>query len=241
MSQPTLDIILPCYNPAPSWVDHIITGYGEIAAVIPHADIRVILINDGSSRSIGDEDLLQLKSAIAKFEFISYQKNRGKGYALRQGVAASNADITIYTDVDFPYTTASFIQLYTVLANKEADVAAGVKDATYYAHVPAFRRFISKLLRACTTTVLRLKVSDTQCGLKGFNDSGREMFMRTSIDRYLFDLEFIFLASRNKSLKIKPVEIALRDNVQFSSMRMSILLQESGNFLKILFRSIFTR
>lgn len=241
MSSTSLDIILPCYNPAPQWVEHILTGYAGIKAELQDVDIRVILVNDGSRKQIDQKDIDTLREAIASFQYISYAQNRGKGFALREGVRISDADVTIYTDVDLPYTTGSFITLYKVLRSGNTDIAAGIKDATYYAHVPPFRRFISKLLRTCTSAILRLKVSDTQCGLKGFNAKGRTVFLQTTIDRYLFDLEFIFLASRNRTVQIKPIEIALRDNVQFSSMRMGILIQESGNFLKILFRSIFAR
>jgi glycosyltransferase involved in cell wall biosynthesis len=240
MTSRSLDIILPCYNPATAWVEHIVTGYKEIAALLPDTNIRVLLVNDGSRKLIDEQDISALKTAIARFEYIVYAQNRGKGYALREGVKISDAEITIYTDVDMPYTTASFMALYQRLSGGAADIAAGVKDAAYYAHVPPFRRFISKLLRSCTSTILRLKVSDTQCGLKGFNAKGRNIFLRTTIDRYLFDLEFIFLASRDKSVRVVPVDITLRDNVVFSSMRMGILLQESGNFVKILLRSIFS-
>ncbi|MBK7037383.1 MAG: hypothetical protein IPH42_13850 [Bacteroidetes bacterium] len=84
---------------------------------------------------------------------------------------------------------------------------------------------------------MRLKISDTQCGLKGFNKKGKDIFLKTTINRYLFDLEFIFLVSRQKEVSMVPVEIELKENIQFSSMRTGILLSEGFNFLKIFFKS----
>lgn len=241
MAHTTLDIILPCYNPAAGWTEHIIRAYTDIARSLADTTVRILMVNDGSTRGISDADVQLLQNKIPGFTYITYSNNRGKGYALREGIRRSDAQFTIYTDIDFPYLTNSLLEIFKVLKENAADIAIGIKDGRYYAHVPPFRRFISRLLRTCTSAVLRLKVSDTQCGLKGFNAQGRDLFMQTTIDRYLFDLEFVFLASRDTRIRMQPVEITLRDNVQFSSMRMNILLQESGNFFKICIRSIFAR
>jgi hypothetical protein len=72
--------------------------------------------------------------------------------------------------------------------------------------------------------------------LKGFNQRGKEIFMQTSINRYLFDLEFVFLSARKKAI-IKTIEVQLRPEVTLSTMNWKILLQEGGNFLKIFLRS----
>lgn len=241
MEKEQIDIVLPCFNPGKDWVAHIIDGMQALHVKAPHVTWHCILVNDGSARGIGEHEIQSLQQAIPAFTYIHYTQNRGKGYALRQGVARSNAKYTLFTDVDFPYTIDSVLNIYTALSSNHANIAIGVKDASYYAHVPPFRRFISKILRASSGIILRLKVSDTQCGLKGFDAAGRKLFLQTTIDRYLFDLEFVFLASRNKELQLKPVPVQLRDNVVFSSMPMRIILQESRNFLKIFIRSIFTK
>lgn len=238
MEQQSLDIILPCYNPIEGWHKNIIQSYNYIKLQLPDVNIKLILINDGAARGINDSLIAEIKNAITHFQYIHYSENRGKGFALRQGVAASTALYCIYTDVDFPYTTESFLKVWKQLAHNKTDIAAGIKDANYYIHVPPFRKFISRLLRACTGFVLRLKVTDTQCGLKGFNATGKSVFLTTTIDRYLFDLEFLFLASRNKSIRVEAIPIELKENIQFSSMRAGILFAESINFLKIFFRSL---
>lgn len=233
MYLPKLDIVLPCYNPANNWVNTIIDNYRQLEIVLPQTTIQIIVVNDGSVKQIPENEILMLKQSIPLFQYIFYPVNRGKGFALRKGVELTTAPITIYTDVDFPYTPKSIVQILNELVNNNFDIAAGTKDNNYYKHVPFFRRFISKLLRACTGYILKLKVADTQCGLKGFNEKGKQVFLKTTIDRYLFDLEFIFLASKNPELKIVPVPIQLNENVHFSSMRMGILFTEAKNFLKI--------
>ncbi len=236
MTATSLDIILPCYNPAKNWAENVIQVFSEIQSRLKEVNINLIIVNDGSSTMDWNE-IEKIKNTISQFVNISYEVNKGKGYALREGIKTSNADICIYTDIDFPYTTNSFIKIWEVLKNNNTDIAIGVKDKNYYSHVPPGRKFISKILRAGTKNILRLKISDTQCGLKGFNKKGKNIFLKTTIDRYLFDLEFIFMVSRQKEVSMLPVEIELKENIQFSSMRTGILLSEGFNFMKIFFKS----
>lgn len=83
-----------------------------------------------------------------------------------------------------------------------------------------------------------MPVTDTQCGLKGFNQKGKDMFLQTKINRYLFDFEFIYNVCRNKSLQYQTVEVQLKENVVFSKMKFKILLQESFNLIKVLLKPI---
>ncbi len=170
-------------------------------------------------------------------QLIGNKINCGKGHALREGVKAATGDLIIYTDIDFPYTHDSFLKIYSALKNEDADIAIGIRGEKYYSRLPKARMRISKLLRWFIKKFLRIPTDDTQCGLKGFNQKGKEVFLQTTINRYLFDLEFIFLSARN-NLSIKTVEVELRPDIVLSKMNWKILLQEFGNFLKIFVRSI---
>lgn len=202
---------------------------------MPAVQIGLIVINDNSTTDISDA-IVTITSAVPFFLYHAHTPNSGKGFTLRAGVSRSTAEICIYTDIDFPYTTQSILRICDALAENKTQIAAGVKDADYYSHVPAVRRFISKLLQSMIRLFLALEISDTQCGLKGFNATGKQVFLQTTINRYLFDLEFIFLASRNKQLHITPVEIQLRNDVTFRKMNWKILVNESANFCKIVLK-----
>jgi glycosyltransferase involved in cell wall biosynthesis len=236
--QNSLDIIIPCYNPAPAWSNKIINSYKEICGLSGVAQINLIFVNDGSVKGIQIADIDNLKDNIPNFSYITYAINKGKGYALREGVKTSTSDFCIYTDIDFPYTLESFKKIWNALLNENADIAAGIKNDDYYNNVPPLRKLISKLLQFSTHSILRIKITDTQCGLKGFNKKGRIIFLQTTINRYLFDLEFIYLASKNKNIYLMPVGIEIKEGIQFSSMKPGILITEAFNFIRILFRRI---
>ncbi len=176
-----------------------------------------------------------LRAHLPQFTYLQYPINHGKGYALRTGVKQVLEPLCLFTDIDFPYEEASVAAVYEALRAGRGDVVVGTRDEAYYARVPKGRVLISKTLRRSTRLLLGLAVSDTQCGLKGFNQRGRAVFLNGQIDRYLFDLEFIFLASRPVAgLQVIPLPVRLKPGIIFSRMSPRILLAESGSFLKIL-------
>ncbi|MEM6726667.1 MAG: glycosyltransferase family 2 protein, partial [Bacteroidota bacterium] len=183
----SLDIILPCYNPEPNWAQNIVEEYARICAAIPNIQHKLIVVNDGSTKGVQDVDVVHLKSHIQSIEYLSYTQNQGKGYALRYGMARSEADFSIFTDIDFPYETDSLITLFKKL-QAGPDILIGVRDESYYENVPKGRVRVSKVFKFFLKKFFRLPVSDTQCGLKGFNGKGRKIFMESTMNRYLFDL-----------------------------------------------------
>lgn len=229
----SLDIILPAYNPLPGWEDNVIGRFQSLEKALPAIKITLFIVNDGSHTLDEPSSLALLRKAIPDIQWISYNDNQGKGYALREGVKKSTGDYILYTDIDWPYTEESMIQLIKALM-EGADAVIGTRDEGYYAHLPRSRRRISRLLRKINASFLRLKVDDTQAGLKGFTNKVKPVFLATSINRYLFDLEFIYLLSSKKNnFKILGIPITLRSGITFSQMNRKILFQEARNFLKI--------
>jgi len=231
----TISIILPVYNPAEGWEDIVLAKSKELAALYLDMDFEVMVVNDGSTSPamIGARRKLQPEG----IKLIEYNPNKGKGEALRTGVKSSSGGLVLYTDIDFPYTMTSITKVIDLLKNEKADVVIGVKDQNYYTHVPPIRRFISRAFRFFVRLFLQIPTDDTQCGLKGFNQKGKDVFLKTTIDRYLFDLEFVFLSSRDKAISIKIQEIQLRPDVYFRKMNWNIIRGEAWNFLKILVKA----
>lgn len=231
-----VDIVLPCYNPPAQWVDVVIQSVKNLEAHQPGLQVNLYLVNDGSTASVAAADIDQLKASLHHVEYINYADNRGKGYALRAGIAQTQHNWCIYTDIDFPYSEESFLSLYEELMKGKADIVVGIRNKAYYDKVPLLRTIISRVLKFFIRLFLKIPTTDTQCGLKGFNAKGKEVFLKTSIDRYLFDLEFIYLGSKTPGVKIQLHEVVLREGILFRRMNFKILINESINFLRILLR-----
>jgi glycosyltransferase involved in cell wall biosynthesis len=219
------------------WERVLTDNFKQLEAEV--ADLGVILclavVNDGSPRNVTATNVATLKQQLNTVQFISYDQNRGKGYALREGVKATEADYYVVTDTDFPYTLASMRRVIEVLLAK-GGVAAGNRNTDYYQKVPLFRKLLSKLLRFMLRNVLRIPVTDSQCGLKGFDNAGKSIFLKTTIDRFLFDLEFLMLT--NGKVLVTPVPVELRTGVVFSKVGGKILMTEGRNFMKLFLRQL---
>lgn len=228
---PEFTIVLPCYNPAVGWAEAVVMACQQLEAnygLTPH----IILVNDGSRTDVR-AGIELLRKTLPSFSYAALRANTGKGAAVRHGLALATTSWILYTDVDLPYTSDSLYRILEALHHDDCDVAVGVKDAVYYAGVPRGRRIISKVLRHLTSTLLRLSVTDTQCGLKGIKRSALKYFLRGRIDRYLFDLEALYRAERGGA-QLVTVPVTLRPGIVFSRVRPRLLLAEVGNFLRIL-------
>jgi len=233
ISGKVLSIIVPCYNPDPGWEEVLVEKFIELKNELKLPEIKLTIVNDGSLTGITDNIINHLKINIPNLQWISYSNNHGKGYALREGVKASEGDYFIYTDIDFPYTINSMAAIYNNLL-ADADVVVGIREREYYDKVPARRIIISKFVKKLIKYLLSTDVTDTQCGLKGFNQKGRVIFLETTIDRFLFDMQFVKFVSRDKSLVIKPQVVYCRPGIVFSHMNYKVLLRESWNFIRLI-------
>lgn len=233
------DLILPCYNPEKNWEQKVLESLNKVQNIIPESNINLFIINDGSSIGIDETSIDFLKKKIPDITIVNLAQNMGKGYAIRHGVSIAKSDFQIFTDIDFPYLESDLVHLYEKLIEEEADIVIGYRKKEYYEHVPRTRIFISKLLRNWIQYFLKLPTTDTQSGLKGFTKKGKEIMLQTTINRYLFDLEFLVLAAKRKNVKIATIPVNIKESVKFSSVGWKIMYTELFNFLKIFFVRFF--
>ena len=228
-----LSLIIPCYNPiSEQWHENIVEQYRRFCEAIPEIRVSLVVVNDGATKGITNAHFDFFKKQITDIQVVTYSKNRGKGFALRQGIAKVEADYYLFTDIDFPYELESMVAVTRALVKKNG-IAAGFRNQNYYKKVPLFRKVLSKAFRAFIS-LIGIPVQDTQCGLKGFDNAGKNVFLKTTIDRYLFDFEFLFLAAKQKNIPIYHVDVKLKDGVVFTTMGLGVLRTETWNLVKVL-------
>jgi glycosyltransferase involved in cell wall biosynthesis len=230
--RPKLTIVLPCYNPPTNWAHQIIATWQVLEKQIPDADLSLIVVNDGSRTPLSINALFELENVISDFKFVEYSQNQGKGYAVREGMKQAEGDYFIYTDIDFPFEMDCLLRIYDGLKNG-ADVVCGVRQK-YGEQLKPKRRFLSLGSHLLNTWLLRLPFKDTQGGLKGFNQRGKEVFLSGQIKRYLFDTEFILRASKRKDLKLTAVTIFARPEIVLSEMSLNVLSKEFDNIFRLI-------
>ena len=235
-----LDIVQPLYNPNKNWVEKYCTYYAELLLLFPNLNVRIILVNDGSTKNFTDDAIKQLGKKIAYLKIVSYPTNKGKGFALRAGMQVSTALYIIYTDYDFPYQLIGLKNAYDKLLLGN-DVVIGIRNEDYYKKLSLVRIIISKSFNIFNKIVLKIPYSDTQSGLKSFSIKGKELLLQTKINRFLFDTEFICKVHKNKNIKISTINIELNKDVAFTRISALIILQEIKNMLSISWRLLLNK
>ena len=233
-----LEIVQPVFNPRDNWVKKYITRYNELQSLFSDVSFRVILVNDGSTKNFTNQIIQLLQEKIKNIKIVSYSENRGKGFAVRKGVEETTARFVLYTDYDFPYKMSCMRQAYDKL-NTNKDVVVGVRNEEYYAHLGLKRKLVSKACNFLNKVFLKIPHTDTQSGLKGFSEKGKLLMLKTTINQFLFDTEFVCMAYQNKNIKVSTIDVELRPEVKFTNMGFKTILREALHFASILIRSLF--
>lgn len=228
-----IDLVLPCYNPNPGWAEGVIRNLQRIEELCNPHRFRLFVVSDGSRYGFEPETIRLLKQEIKEVQIIYYRRNRGKGYALREAIKRCHSPYIIYTDYDFPYTTDSFLLVVKELLESNADIVVALRNKSYRESLPLFRRFLSESSHLCNRLFLRLDIHDTQGGLKGFTHKGKHYFLKTRINGFLFDTEFIYKAKKG-NLKINTIDGNVRKDIAISNFGLATVKQEMKNFLSIL-------
>lgn len=233
------DLIVPFYNPQPGWEVKFLKHCQSLAYEEFNRNlsfINIIIVNDGSQRGFSDKEEIYLKNELPNFTLLSYPENKGKGYALRYGVQHSKTDYIIYSDFDFPFGHRAIKNMFHHLLNGADIVTSRRTHGNYFSNLPLKRRIASKGLAFFNKYILHLPVSDTQAGLKGFNRYGKALFLKTTTDRFLFDMEFILLAGQVKDIDIKELDVNLQEGTQMTNFSKKVLQQEINNLIRIVIR-----
>ena len=232
-----LQVIVPCYNPPLDWETALVKRFSALQGVLLETSVQevgLVVVNDGSKAHGAELNFTRLKQFLPQVDIVSYPQNQGKGFALRKGVAHVKADLYLVTDADFPYTLESMKEMVNQLI-VHGGVVAGNRDASYYETVPPFRKSLSQVFRWMLRNLLRQPIDDSQCGLKGFDNQGKAIFLQTTINRFLFDLEFLMLAK--KQVNIRPVSVVLREGVKFNKVGWKVLATEAANLFRLMLRA----
>jgi len=113
-------------------ISAVISAYNEedtVAAVVKttlYSNIidEVIVVNDGSTDKTAN-NLEQFKNN-PKYFYIEYKKNRGKSFAMVEGIETAIGDIIVFIDADILNLEESHIaQLIVPLVNQEAGMVIG--------------------------------------------------------------------------------------------------------------------
>lgn len=208
MSHPSksLSIVIPVYNEEQR-LSKTFSSLEEFLKQHHFYDIEIIFVDDGSTDKT--REIIKKFSDRIILNLISYPKNKGKGYAVVQGMMAAKNDYALICDADMS-TPLAEITNFISLMTEDVPVIIGTRKAKG-AHVSKPQSIIRRNLGRCYTLIADLitglRVSDFTCGFKLFSRHARKLiFPKLKIERWSYDAEILFLAKLNH-LPIKEVPV----------------------------------
>ena len=176
---------------------------------------ELILVNDGSTDdtlAILDEFQRNANEDNVEIKIISYEKNRGKGYAIKQGVKQARGQYIFFSDIDLS-TPLSFFHVLFSEINENYPIVIGSRNidgSKIIIRQPLFRRKIAKNFYRLIQLCFSFYIKDANCGFKLFSTRhGKAIFDLLESDRWAFDFEFLYLSQKYgfKIIEV-PVESA---------------------------------
>jgi glycosyltransferase involved in cell wall biosynthesis len=212
VNSPSISFILPAFNEGAvierslGRLDRVANGNGFL--------YEIIVVDDGSMDDTRFR-ALQYANRNSHVRVVGYDRNLGKGFAVREGFWRSKGDIVIFVDADLEIDYG-IVRRY-VEALKNADIIIGSKwHRESVVDVSFVRKLLSRGYNVIVRLLTGLRVCDTQCGIKAVRRRAfGSVFRRLSVKRYAFDVELLVLA-RVFGLRVVELPVKLKLSSMFS-------------------------
>ncbi len=229
-----LSIVLPAFEEEQRLGSTLETILAYLVAEEIPAEL--IVVDDGSADRTADV----ARESAAKFpqietKVIRYEQNRGKGHAVNVGLKAASGAIALFSDADLSTPIEEMHKLIDPIRSGDFDVTFGSRaiDRTLIGtHQPWRREQGGRIMNLIIKKMSGLEFYDTQCGFKAFNMSKfRPLLDLMTIDRFGFDVEFLFVAKHN-GLRLDEIPVRWNDvagskvNVLRDTRRMIVELNQ---------------
>ncbi len=229
-----LSVIIPAYNEE----KHIRKTVESIYQYLygKNLEHEILVVSDGSTDKTNDI-VESMFSVIPTLKLIGYPENRGKGFAVRQGMLKAEGQYRLFTDADnatsidhiekmMPYFQQGYEVVIASIAIKGSVVASGSE--------PIWRRSFGKMGNLFIQLMAVPGIRDTQRGFKMVTaKAAQDIFSKATIDRWGFDIEMLALA-RKFGYKTKEVPITWKNDPNTTSHpRLSAYFQVLMETVKI--------
>lgn len=204
---PFLSIVVPAYN------EEARLG-STLKRMLAYFDgqcypYEILVVSDGSTDGTTSE-VEHIAARRSQVRLLTYQPNRGKGYAVRYGMLRAKGERVLFSDADLA-TPIEEIEKLNERLDLGYDIAIGSRDvrgSQLVRRESIIRELGGKTFNKLVQLLTVPGIHDTQCGFKLFTRSASEqVFRRCTVDHFAFDVEALYLATRFLGMRVAEVPV----------------------------------
>lgn len=215
-------VLLPVYNPD--------VKFPAIVRELKDRGYVIVVCNDGSDPKF-DPIFDEVKSEVY---FVSYNTNKGKGYALKRGFEfignnlADTVDYVVTADADGQHAIED-IERVANLTRKTDGIVLGMRDLSE--HIPLKSRIGNDLSKIVYTIITGVYLRDNQSGLRGFPVRLSSWLCDIAGTKYQYELNVLVTAHKEgipiTGIEIKTIYENNNKNTHFKPILDTIRIQSS--------------
>lgn len=234
-ARPVLTVVVPVYDGAATIVQNLKIIHSRVAGAI-EGEIELIVVSDGSIDTTAD--VLHTSRGEVRARVIHYDRNLGKGYAVRAGSLAARGQWVAFIDADLDLDPSALPEFLQIAQREQLHFAIGSKrHPESVVHYPASRRVASWLYQRLNRVLFRLDVSDTQVGLKLYSREIVDKVMPLLlVKQFAFDLELLAVARALGYRRVRELPIALDYRFAGSGVRSMAVVKALIDTAAIFYR-----
>jgi glycosyltransferase involved in cell wall biosynthesis len=158
-----LSIVIPVYGEEET-IQELLKRVDSTKYPIPH---EIIVVNDGSK----DKTLEKISELgdMPSLKLVSYAENRGKGYAMREGIRASTGDVLIIQDADLEYDPSEIPAIIAPILAGDTHVVYGSRFKGTIKKISGLHRFGNRALTWMTNVLFKAELTDVETCYKAFS------------------------------------------------------------------------
>ncbi|OGH08645.1 MAG: hypothetical protein A2152_03195 [Candidatus Levybacteria bacterium RBG_16_35_6] len=211
MSIKTLSFVIPTYKQEKTILNDIKRLQKSLESL--KVNYEILTVADGRIKEVSK---IISKIKDNRIRVIGYEKNHGKGFAVRYGMLQAKGDIVGFIDAGMDLDPSEIPLMLDIMDWNKADIVLGSKlHPDSKVDYPVFRKVLSWGYRTLTNVLFGFKVRDTQVGLKLFKKKvARDIFSKIIIKRFAFDVEVLAVASKLGYHEIyeAPIKLNFKQN-----------------------------
>ena len=207
-----LSLIVPAYKQEKT----IVKDIENLSEVLSSLSIKyeIIVVIDGfvdKTYGMIRKQSASQRTKIKNLRVLGYEKNIGKGFAIKYGVEEAKGDIIGFIDAGMDLDPSEISIMLNMMDWNSADIVVGSKlHPESKVNYPKIRKILSWGYRTLTHLLFGFNVRDTQVGLKFFRKKvAKNVFSKIIVKKFAFDIEVLAVAYKLGYTKIYEAPVKL--------------------------------